>query len=223
VELGESVQFVMPTMSRTATRDPQRERNFTLNQFNLVYDASGDGFDICQIHFYPYNPVFESSLPRPLGHTAARPLATALLRRLSVGLGYIPSWASPRVSITAYSRSEGNLPDVVIDREPTSGWPKMLRKLIVAMLRVAPALDLWPVLPKTSLSPAAKSYHFGGSFPHGLSRSVLGTDRLGRLDRWRNIYLVDASVFPNIPATTFTLTVMANAHRIATESLREPI
>jgi choline dehydrogenase-like flavoprotein len=31
--------------------------------------------------------------------------------------------------------------------------------------------------------------------------------------------LVDASVFPNVPAMTFTLTVMANAHRIAFETL----
>jgi choline dehydrogenase-like flavoprotein len=75
----------------------------------------------------------------------------------------------------------------------------------------------------TSVSPAAKSYHFGGSFPHSASRAGLGTDRLGRLDRWENIHLVDASVFPNVPATTFTLTIMANAHRIATESIRQRI
>jgi choline dehydrogenase-like flavoprotein len=30
---------------------------------------------------------------------------------------------------------------------------------------------------------------------------------------------VDASVFPNVPATTFTLTIMANANRIATEAM----
>jgi choline dehydrogenase-like flavoprotein len=30
---------------------------------------------------------------------------------------------------------------------------------------------------------------------------------------------VDASVFPTVPAMTFGLTIMANAHRIASESL----
>jgi choline dehydrogenase-like flavoprotein len=99
----------------------------------------------------------------------------------------------------------------------------MLRDMTLALLRAAPALDLWPVLPMTSVSPAAKSYHFGGSFPHSVSRTGLGTDRLGRLDRWDNIHLIDASVFPNVPATTFTLTIMANAHRIASESIRRPI
>ena len=71
-----------------------------------------------------------------------------------------------------------------------------------------------------SVSAAAKSYHFGGSFPHGPTRTAATTDRLGRLAAWDNIHLVDASVFPNVPATTFTLTVMANAHRIASEAMR---
>lgn len=38
--------------------------------------------------------------------------------------------------------------------------------------------------------------------PHGLSR----------------VHVVDASVLPSIPATTISYLVMANAHRIATES-----
>jgi choline dehydrogenase-like flavoprotein len=42
---------------------------------------------------------------------------------------------------------------------------------------------------------------------------------VGRLKQWQRIHLVDGSVFPSIPASTFTLTVMANAHRIAEDSV----
>ena len=64
LELAESVQIVMPEFRESRLRQtPRDERDFTLNEFNLVYDASGDAFDLCQIHFYPYNPVFETSLP----------------------------------------------------------------------------------------------------------------------------------------------------------------
>jgi choline dehydrogenase-like flavoprotein len=219
VDLHESVQFVMPALSRRPTADPRQARDFTLNQFNLVYDDSGEGFDLAQIHFYPFNPVFESALPFPLGYAPLGQVATAMLRRLTVGLGYVPSWASPRVRVTVRARPQGELPELVVDREQASGWPSMLRRLAVALTRAAPALDLWPILPAVSVSPAAKSYHFGGSFPHSESRSGLRTDRLGRLDRWERIHLVDASVFPNVPATTFTLTIMANAHRIVAEVL----
>jgi choline dehydrogenase-like flavoprotein len=40
------------------------------------------------------------------------------------------------------------------------------------------------------------------------------TDRLGRPGGWERIHVVDSSVFPSIPATTITMSVMANAHRI---------
>ena len=45
------------------------------------------------------------------------------------------------------------------------------------------------------------------------------TDLLGRLPGWQRVHAVDATVFPSIPATTITLSAMANAHRIGWESV----
>jgi hypothetical protein len=96
----------------------------------------------------------------------------------------------------------------------------MLRAVLTRLYRSARALDLYPVLPMLRLAAGGKSYHWGGSFPHTNGTSaVLGSDRLGRVGSWQRIHLVDASVFPNVPAMTFTLTIMANAHRIASETL----
>lgn len=221
VQLQESVQFVVPTISRHPVHDPRSLRDFTLNQFNMVFDATGEGLDLCQVHFYEYNPAFLTSLPAPLRSPAAGPLTRALLRRISVGLGYVPGWAAPRVAAVARRAGMGTdqLPALEISREGSDRWPPMLRDLVRAMLCVGPALDLWPVVPMISLSAAGKSYHFGASFPHGRFRSTTTTDRTGRLGAWDNVHLVDASVFPVVPATTFTLTIMANAHRIASETL----
>jgi ferredoxin len=221
IHLQESVQFVIPTVSMRPVRDPRTTRAFTLNQFNLLYDATGQGLDLCQIHFYEYNPAFLMSLPRPLESPLADPLLSALLRRVTVGLGYLPGWLAPGVKVVARRTGAGNerLPVLEIDRDGTDRWPPILRSLVRAMLSVAPALDLYPVVPMISLSAAAKSYHVGSSFPHRGARTMTRTDRTGRLAAWDNIHLVDASVFPVVPATTFTLTIMANAHRIASETL----
>ena len=224
VYLQESVQFVMPTVSMRAVPDPRSARNFTLNQFNLLYDATGEGVNLCLVHFYEYNQAFLASLPGAIRRPNAEPLLTALLRRISVGLGYVPGWGSPRVKILARRAPGGKdgLPVLEIDREPGNGWPPMLRDLVRSMVKVAPGLDMWPVIPMISVSAAAKSYHFGASFPHDRARTATTTDRMGRLGTWDHIHLVDASVFPEVPATTFTLTIMANAHRIATETLGSP-
>jgi choline dehydrogenase-like flavoprotein len=219
VSLGESVQFVLPTFSSRATIDPRAEDNFTLNQFNVVVDTDGGGFNLAQVHFYPYNPVFLATLPAFLQARFARTVTTSMLRHLSVGLGYLPSWESPRVHVIAQPAGNAMLPTLTIRGDDGPRIPPMLRTVIRRLLRAAPSLDLWPVLPKLAVSPAGKSYHYGGSFPHadGEQRAVLETDRQGRLRAWDNVHLVDASVFPTVAATTFTLTIMANAHRIATE------
>ncbi len=224
VYLQESLQFVMPTISRRPVPDPRSERSFTLNQFNLLYDATGEGVDLSVVHFYDYNPAFLGSLPGALRRPHAEPALAAVLRRISVGLGYVPGWGSPRLKVVARRTSGGKdrLPDLEIDREPGDRWPPLLQGLVRSMLKVAPALDLWPAIPRISLSAAAKSYHFGASFPHDRTRTATSTDRTGRLAAWDHIHLVDASVFPGVPATTFTLTIMANAHRIASETIGNP-
>ncbi len=221
VVLGESVQFVVPALSRRPTPDPRGAADFTLNQFNVLVDLGGDGADLSQIHFYTYNPAFLAALPALLRHPRAAAPAAQLLRRLTVGFGYLPSWMSPRLEVRARAASEGALPELTIDQTASATSRSMMGLVVRRLIRAAPSLDLWPILGRVGFSPGGKSYHFGGSFPHGdgpgsPTRPV--TDRLGRLPQWRRVHLVDASVFPTVPATTFTLTVIANAHRIASEA-----
>ena len=50
---------------------------------------------------------------------------------------------------------------------------------------------------------------------------AFNSDLLGRVGPHRRIHVIDAAVLPTVPATTFTLSVMANAHRVASDLLRE--
>ncbi len=223
VALGESAQFVAPMFSFKPVADPRSESEFTLNQFNMVVALDDRWEDTSQIHFYPHNPAVLEALPSPLATRAGEPVTRQLVRRLTVGLGYLPSWESPsiRVKLLRNPGSDG-LPAAVVSGDEQHAWGnRMLRRVVRRMVRAAPLIDLWPALPSISLSGPGHSYHFGGSFPHRTEPAdgPLTTDRLGRLRFWPRVHLVDASVFPTVPATTFTLTVMANAHRIASETL----
>jgi choline dehydrogenase-like flavoprotein len=60
-----------------------------------------------------------------------------------------------------------------------------------------------------------RSFHSGGTFPMRRSPSSLETDVYGCPDGFSRVHAVDSTVFPSVPATTITLSVMANAHRIA--------
>lgn len=218
----ESRQFVVPLLSLHATEDPRDKRDFTLNQFNMIVAPDGDTVDLSTIHFYTFNSAFIDGLPRVLRARSAEWLQVQLLRRLSVAFGYLPSWNSARLRINIGSQRDPlELPDFHVSSEAAPpGQNQMLREIIKRLIQSARMLDLYPMLPMLRLSAAGKSYHWGGSFPHTTdSPTIFSSDVLGRVGSWQRTHLVDASVFPTIPAMTYGLTVMTNAHRIATESL----
>jgi ferredoxin len=218
----ESRQFVLPLLSLRATVDPRDKRDFTLNQFNVIVAPGGDSVDISTLHFYTFNSAFINGLPSVLRARSTEWLQVQLLRRLTVAFGYLPSWSSPRLRIHVGPRRDHlELPDFHISSEaPPPAQRQMLHSVLLRLIRSARMLDLYPVIPMFRLSAAGKSYHWGGSFRHTADEPTLySSDRLGRVGSWQRIHLVDASVFPTVPAMTFGLTVMANAHRIASESL----
>jgi ferredoxin len=225
--MAESQQFILPLLSLHGTRDPRKVDQFTLNQFNMTVEMDESGFDLSQIHFYTFDQSFVEALPWPLRTAIAKPALTYLLRRLTVAIGYLPSWRSPRLTLKATRPSDANaLPIVAVSRHPWTWWHNpMLRAVLTRMLRVAPMIDLYPILPSLRVAGGGKSYHIGATFPHAAdgAQSIFSSDRVGRVGAWKRIHLVDASVFPSVPATTFGLTVMANAHRIAAETIESPM
>jgi len=220
----ESPQFQLPFLSARPVADPRGEPDFTLNQFNMVIRHDPTDRDVSQLHFYTYNPAFEDALPKPLRSEGAAPLRNQLLRRICVALGYLPSWAAPEFAMSVRPPAdEGSLPELVLEAKD-AGSPfrnPMMRQVARRVTAAAPLLDLWPILPALRMSAGGKSYHWGGVFPHGASGSRLSSDPLGRVAPWQRVHLVDSAVLPTIPATTFALTVMANAHRIVDSTVKE--
>ena len=72
-----------------------------------------------------------------------------------------------------------------------------------------------PLQSLLNVMPVFSGYHFGSSLP--MSNKNLTspyTDFYGRLEGVHNIHVLDSSILPNIPAGSYSYTVMANAIRI---------
>jgi choline dehydrogenase-like flavoprotein len=221
ITLAESVQFMTPFLSLTPVAELTQNGEFTLNQFNVFVTFDSDGKEAALVHCYPYNDIMLASLPSVLTSGSLGALTKTGLRRLTVGLGYLPSWASPPVELRiGRAQADGSLPPIQVSSGQNEATQPMLKRVVGQLRRCGRALDLHPIPGQTKLSGPAKSYHYGGSFPmQARPFGQFASDVLGRVRPWRNVHLVDASVFPTVAATTFTLTIMANAHRIATETL----
>jgi choline dehydrogenase-like flavoprotein len=222
IMLAESIQFMTPFLSRRPVPELTQDGEFTLNQFNLFVTFDSDGKEAALVHCYPYNDVMLASLP---GFATSGPLSAVTrtgLRRLTVGLGYLPSWASPPVELRiGRAKADDSLPPIQVTSGENEETKPMLNRVLRQLRRSGRALDLHPIPGQTKLSGPAKSYHYGGTFPMQARPSgEFSSDLHGRVGPWRNVHLIDAAVFPTVAATTFTLTIMANAHRIATETLR---
>ena len=76
-----------------------------------------------------------------------------------------------------------------------------------------------PISPMLRAGLPGRGFHTGGTFPMRANPGPFEVDVLGRPHGFERVHVIDASVFPSLPATTITLSVMANAHRIATAAI----
>jgi choline dehydrogenase-like flavoprotein len=117
------------------------------------------------------------------------------------------------VKVRIVRRDDGLKLRRVKNDRPKQVVGKVARRLAKNSVRLGAA----PVLPMLKVEQPGKSFHFGGTFPMSRDPQPGQTDVLGRPAGLERVHLVDSSCFPSIPATTITLSVMANAYRIATE------
>jgi len=91
------------------------------------------------------------------------------------------------------------------------------RSIARKLLRNRRLLRALPVTPQVKFDLPGGGIRSGGCFPMRSTPRELETDLWGRVPDLPGIHVVDSSVLPTIPAGPLAFTVMANAHRIASE------
>jgi choline dehydrogenase-like flavoprotein len=112
--------------------------------------------------------------------------------------------------------NDGNV-DITLDNSGVSLMQreKAIRRSIKDLSRELIPLGLRPISILKINSQPGEGVHSGGWLRMGDKASVLGVP-IG----CSNIHVVDSSIFPSVAAGPITFTVMANAMRIARESLK---
>jgi len=216
VTLRDSQQFFLPMLHRWWPRpDPVTEPRYALAQLFLEILDPAVAESTVHLQLYTYNDDYAVDMRRRFGPLAgvARPLISLLSRRLIVAQGFLHSALSADAELRLVRTGEGaRLAFAPVENPATrDAVGRVVRKIRT----VAGPVGLLPLSPLIRLDAIGSSFHCGGTFPMRESPAGLEADALGRPAGLRRVHLADASVFPSIPATTITLSVMANAHRIA--------
>lgn len=219
VELRDSQYYTFPLLRGRGFRVGVESQGNTLAQAFVELNDVVDPRRSAHLQVYGYSDLMlrEASSMLRLPPAAVERVARSALSRLLFCQGYLHSDRSRSI------RAEllGSEPEAPLRLVPL-GSPEDVRRdvdAVVSRLRgSARALRAIPLRRLLRVWEPGRGVHVGGSFPMSAQPSGLQADLLGRPAGLRRVHLVDSSVFPSVPPTTITYTVMANAQRIAAES-----
>ena len=221
VWLKDSQYFLLPLLLFRKVRGANREWLHALSQaFIEIVDPQGPN-PSSHIQIYSNNDLISQAvasafgpLQRPLGF-----LVSDLHERMLVGQGYLHSQHSSRIAVCLKKDPASGKERLELRAELNPATRGRVRKLAYLLCKHARHIGAMPLPVMLKIAEPGRGFHSGGSFPMSAAPRGFQTDLLGRLPGWQRVHAVDATVFPSIPATTITLSAMANAHRIGWESV----
>ena len=143
----------------------------------------------------------------------------SFLKRFILLQGYLHSDYSHQIEARLLPREAGApTARLELKAKRNAETEATVNRLIKKLQSVKSFMRARPLSRLLKMGAPGRGFHTGGSLPMRSAPGELETDVLGTPHGCRRIHVVDSSVFPTIPASTITLTAMANAHRIASQA-----
>ena len=218
VVLRDSQYYTFPLLRGRGSRVGVAGQGNTLAQAFVELDGPADPGRSSHVQVYGYNDLIlrEAGSALRLSPDLIERIGRSILSRLLFCQGYLHSDRSQPIQ----AELVGNEPESPLRLSPL-GSPDAVRRDVSAAVRrlrdSAWELRAVPLMSLLRVWDPGRGAHVGGSFPMSGEPAGLQADVLGRPAGLQRVHLVDASVFPSVPPTTITFTVMANAQRIASE------
>jgi choline dehydrogenase-like flavoprotein len=128
--------------------------------------------------------------------------------------GYLHSHLSPDIELVLTPGRGRDGENMRLAGHSHDQASKVAHDVIGRLARAVRPAGIFPISAMLDAGIPGRGNHCGGTFPMRDDPKELECDRLGRLKGLDRVHIVDSSVLPCVPATTITLGVMANAHRI---------
>jgi choline dehydrogenase-like flavoprotein len=214
--LQDACYFLLPLLRFRGCSSASREDLHTLSQVFLeILDPQ-----VCDhavhLQIYAYNELYSVALKKLFGATfrVLKAPAEILLNRLLLIQGYLSSQYSPSIQMALHKDPRSGFSRLILSSVSNQRTVPTLQKVLRKLRTNYKQLRALPLAPLLRPGKPGRSFHSGGTFPMQRSPGRFQSDRYGRPYGFTRVHAVDSTIFPSIPATTITFSVMANAHRI---------
>jgi len=214
VYIKDSQYYLFPLVQFARSAGVRTEALYTLSQIFLEIADLAVSPNTIHLQLYSYSDIISGAMKATLGPVGWDWLVGQLDSRMLIVQGYLHSDHSSRLQVQL--QRDGEHSRLRVEAEMNPAVSPAVRRVVRKLLRQAPALQALPLEPLLQIAAPGRGFHSGGSLPMHERPGEFETDLLGRPHGWERVHVVDSTVFPSIPATTITFSVMANAHRIGT-------
>jgi len=198
---------------------PARDRRHSLSQLTVLMQAECEGPDYVLAQIYSYRSLLlfrllkDIPLPPKQGLLFLRLLATAFT---AVNI-HFPDRPSTDRWIQLEARDSGDVLRASATYSPAE--KEWIQRYERRMLKFLASLRCIPMGVNRPLHGA--SIHYAGTLPYSNEDRPLTTTPDGMLRNAPNVYVADGSSWRFMPAKGLTLTLMANARRVASQAVRD--
>lgn len=214
VKLKTSDQYYLPLLSFAGQPDIEHEQLHTMCQSFWVIKKPQISPYLIHCSVFTYNDLYAKAIQALLGkmHSPLKNVTQIPLRRFYFMICYLHSKHSGYLTVSLNDDKQKNLN---VEGHKNKDSKQVFRKTRRHIRNASGLTGLHPVPFYRGEKLPGGGNHFGGSFPMSKNPAGLQTDIFGRIKGLDKVHIADSSIFPSITATTISLSVMANAHRIA--------
>ncbi len=221
VKIKESQRFYFPAFYLGKTKNNLNQLKNTLPE--LFFEIYNEEISSKSIHlqFYTFNDLMLKPFEKFFGKFTKylTKFFPFIFNRLTVIVGYIHSDYSSDLLLKDIS--ENNIDKYIITSNKNNQSKNVINKCVKFIKRVLK--EKFIIIPQlVALNSPGSSYHYGGSFPmskHKINES--STTLNGELHDYKNVFILDASVFPDIPGSPTTFNIAINSSRIINNLIKE--
>ena len=213
--LTDNRQILMPFLNTAMLGVQYEPASYQYHQLAFALDA-----DQPHDHVHGLVTTLKTAMIHPVVQSMPASVGAALsaFKKLHAALGLVninmADRRRDRNRVFVEPSGDAGESRLVVHYEPEPDEARRLAEVAARFRKILRTLGCIAPRAMTHVRPMGASVHYSGTLPMSEERRPMTVDENGRSRDFENLYVVDGSVFPSLPAKNLTFTLMANAARV---------